>query len=369
MNAHPRSPTPHPGSPGVTLIEMVGVLAALTIIGLILVPVLVEGYDRFARDRESTALARIATGLESHIQRNQTIPDGTGFAPAVAAQLGWQTASVLTNDRRLPRIYLIDPAVTNVLPIPFNQSPFGVTNTIPPGLGVIILSSISTPLPPGLSSGVAASSAAFQNIWNAPDNTIPAGWTWKGRGEDLRVQRVTLGTLFVPIVLNYDTYTVALTNQGRFTIGNSTTNVLPTSPSYVASFLRGSLLGLHHHAGTTGTLQVLETIHEPLSFVYERDAWRGALFLGRGMRLTSGLDIQAAHDLFVSSPSNVNAQGNPKVGPPTVVQAMSNYMVQYVAWRTAGYPASHAALDAAQATLESTTMDLLHKPSGGGGGK
>ncbi len=351
-----------------SLVELIGVLAVMTILALALVPVVMQTLDRAARDREARNLESLGAGLEGYILRSRSIPDHTTFAQAIAGEIGWYVGSVQTNERHLRRVYLIDPGILSTLPMPFVQGPFGVTNLIHSNLGVLFLSSVGAPLPDGITSGFASDAAAFSNIWNVADGQVPAGWTWKGRGEDLRVRRLNLDGLFVPLILNYDPYSVTVTNLGRFTIDSSTTNVLPTSPIYSASYLKGTVVGLHHHANMANTLQVAEVLQHPASFIYERDTWRGQLFLGRGMRLTTGLDLQAAHDLFVASPLNANAQGSPQATPALVINAASNYMIAFLAWNAAGYPAGHNptydAVSAAQSQLESISVDLLHKPSG-----
>ncbi|MBX3746242.1 MAG: type II secretion system protein [Verrucomicrobiae bacterium] len=352
-----------------SLIEMIGLMAVLTILSLALVPALIRGYDRLARDREDRALETLSEGLRTHVLRFQEVPHPTNFPGLLAVAVGWREGAVLTNSRGQARRFLVDPAVTNTLPIPFTQTQMGVAADIEPALGIILMSSVGEPLPAGILTGLASSTAAFSNIWNAPEGSIPAGWVWSGRGEDLRIRRLALDNLFVPLVLNYGTILVAGTNQGRFTIGNSTTNILPTTPSFSASYIKGTVLGLHHHAGTVNTLQVREVLQHPVSFAYEGDAWRGQLFLGRGLRLTSGLDLQAAHDVFVASPLNVNAKGNPQATPVIVVNTLSNYMKNFVAWRDAGYPAKHAtrtAVSDSQTAMKTASVNLLHKPEAPG---
>ncbi|MBL9135022.1 MAG: hypothetical protein JNK85_04095 [Verrucomicrobiales bacterium] len=350
---------------GFSVIELVGVLAIMAILAVALIPALMKGYDRVARENESRALESMGNGLRGHILRFQNIPSHTNYSTQLATELGWQVSDVLTNARGMRRVYLIDPWITNTLPVPYTQTALGLTNPITPNVRVVLLSSVGAPLPASLVSGFATSATVFSNIWNAAEQAVPTGWTWKGNGEDLRMCRVDLDSLFVPVVLNYDTYTVNATNRGRFTIGASVTNILPVIPTYTANFIKGTVLGLHSHADSANTLQVREVVQHPLSFIYEKDAWRGQLFLGRGLRLTSGLDLQAAHDLFVSSPTNLNAQGSPMATPTLVVTSLSNYMRAYINWRDAGFPskdATYTAVTKAQADMESVSMDLLHKP-------
>ncbi len=351
---------------GFSMIELIGMMAVVTILGLALMPAVIDGYDRVAREKESKALEAMAQGLRSHIARHQHIPDHTTISSNLASELGWEANQVLVNARRNDRVYLIDPSVTNVIPIPFNQTTTGVSTNAGTVLGALFVSSVGEPLPSGLVSGFASSHTNFVELWNLADGHVPTSWTWQGRGIDLRVERVGFGNLFSPLILNYDTYTVSSTNRGRYTINDSVLSILPSSPTFAASYLKGTRLGLHSHSGSTNTLQATQVIQHEQSFVYERDAWRGQLFLGRGMRVATGLDLQGAHDLFVAAPTNATALGTPAASPPVVVNAMSNYMAAFVAWKTAGYPAhsdaTYQSLDAAKDALAQVTTDLLHRP-------
>lgn len=353
---------------GFSLIELLGALTILTILALALAPVLVREYDRYARDRETRSLESLASGLRSHILRTRTIPSHTEYAQAIATEIGLQISDVVLNNRRQPRVFLIDPAVTNTIPIPYTQGFRGITNSIPLSLGMVLISSVAAPLPNGLVSGFASSSAAFNAIWSAAENSVPAGWSWSGRGEDLRIIRINLGTLFVPLALNYDTHVMGAVNRGRFTIDGSSTNTLPTTPTFISNYLISSVLGLHHHSGTADTLQVQIVLQTPTSFTYQGSAWRGQAFLTRGATPTSALDLQTAHDYFVSSPENDQAQGSPPVTPQAVVDAVSEYLSAFVDWRDSGYPTQHPTLDNAQNQLDDVTSDLLHHPNDGGNG-
>lgn len=359
---------PHPGKVAAfSLIEMVGVMGILAILLAALAPALMAAHDRNARDQEQKALESLAQGLRQHILTQRAIPDAAGFPNAVAAQLGWRLAEVTNNVRHQRRVLLFDPRTTNFFPLPYQQTALGLTNAIDPTLGVLFISSLGHPLPASLQSGPATSVAAFSNIWNCADHAVPSGWSWNGDPHDLRITRLSLGEWFVPLVLNYATYLSGGGHQGRFTLDASTTNTLPSTPAFTTRVLRGTVVGLHHHAGTVNTLQVSEVLQHPMSFVYEGDAWRGQLFLGRGLRLTSGLDLQAAHDLFLPAPHNVNAQAG--ANTTNVILALSNYMKAYVTWQGPPFNNSaYSALKAAQSELESVTSDMLHKPSGGGGG-
>ena len=55
---------------GFSMIELIGLMAVATILGLALMPAVIDGYDRVAREKESKALEAMAQGLRSHIARH-----------------------------------------------------------------------------------------------------------------------------------------------------------------------------------------------------------------------------------------------------------------------------------------------------------
>jgi len=265
------------GRAGFSLVEVLGLLAVFTILAIAIIPPVIQSMDRAAREREQRALRQMMEGLRCHILRTRSIPDHTTFAQAIATELGVPPSRVLTNRRRVARRYVIDPAIPAILSLPYTQGPFGVTNRIVSPLGIMLVSSTGTSLPASLASGVAPSAEAFSNLWNTAENEVPEGWSWKGRGEDLQIERLSLDCLFVPLVLEYDTAAGGC-NAGRFAIDGLSTNALPSVPIFMANYLRGTLLELHHHEESPVSLQVREVLEHALAFVYEGDAWRARAY-------------------------------------------------------------------------------------------
>ncbi|MCP5516446.1 MAG: type II secretion system protein [Verrucomicrobiales bacterium] len=352
------------GRRGFTLVEIIAVLALIAILSVVVAPVLIRVFDRLAREAEEKRMAGLIEGLRTHVLRNRNVPFTNNFAAALAQEMGLDADNVSTNARGLRRVYLVDPAITNTIPIPFTQNWVGVTNNLPALLGVMLISSISRDLPTNVVSGFAPSSAAFSNAWYTVDDALPAGWNWEGDPEDLVMERMNLRDLFVEVTLNYDTWTISFTNRGRFTIDNSTTNRLPGfSTVFTTHYLASTMLGLHSHTGISDTLQVSEILRDPAAYVYEIDTWRGRLFTGRGVRLLGGIDLQAAHDLFLAAPWNVNAKGNPAVTQRMVVDAMADYMVEYLAWASAGFPSKSKDIIDAKKELDTAVTYLIFKPN------
>ena len=65
----------------------------------------------------------------------------------------------------------------------------------------MILSTLHRALP--VSSGVAASTNVFNDIWATRDGEVPPGWPaeWARRGEELIIQRINLAPLFKQVIL------------------------------------------------------------------------------------------------------------------------------------------------------------------------
>src|SRR5205823_4391806 len=117
--------------------------------------------------------------------------------------------------------------------LPYSQPTTG--SRVTDGLGnliapvsprLMILSSISAPLPASVVSGVGLSSGAyaFNNIWDSTEGTVPAGWTWAGKGDDLKVQRLNLDDLFIQLSLNNANTN---TSPGKYSIEGVGPNTVP----------------------------------------------------------------------------------------------------------------------------------------------
>src|SRR6266567_1972443 len=185
-----------------SLVELIAVLAAIAILAAALAPALIRHMDRIVGERESAALKSFGDALQQSIRRNRYIPSHTDWATTVATELGVDVANVTINPRNQPRFFLIDPnwqIGSTVAGQSYQQTNSG-SSILPVNPRVLMLSSIGTSLPGGITNGF-ATPANFTNIWNGADGTVPtnapafAGWT--GNGEDVKVQRVNLSSLFV----------------------------------------------------------------------------------------------------------------------------------------------------------------------------
>src|SRR5690349_20346817 len=94
---------------GFSLIAMVIALAVIGVLLTSLVISFVRRLDRIAREKEVSALKSLGSAFRDSIRRTRYDPGESGWASAVAAQLGWQVNDVMINDRNITRVFLYDP--------------------------------------------------------------------------------------------------------------------------------------------------------------------------------------------------------------------------------------------------------------------
>lgn len=160
-------------SRGFTLIELIGVLAIMTLIAGVLTPSLAQRVSRTKAAEEKTEIAAIGDALLQYATIYQSIPGSGTWAAKAASMLGLSTAQVLYSipeDTSTARVYLIHPSFQPLTgsgaigdPI-WTQTGAGATQIT--NARVLILSMHRAGLTLPVSSGAAASVTAFDNIWN-----------------------------------------------------------------------------------------------------------------------------------------------------------------------------------------------------------
>jgi len=323
-----------PEEGGFSLIEMIGVMSVALILALALAPILIKQLDQMAGDKESRQLRTFADAFRQAIKVTKSIPSQTGWDSMIATNLGLQVGQVRTNDRSVPRIFLIDPSLQIGVAsgkLPYTQTTsgsqvqdaFGYT-VAPINPRLMILSSISQALPATLTNGLTASTGAysFTNIWNTADGSIPSGWTWTGKGDDLKVQRIQLADLFFQLILNN-----AGTSIGKYSI-NGVGPVNVPIPPLTAYFLDTTLLELFD---CSTNRQYGEILHQSKSFDFLLCSWRSEKFLGRTIQHPDPIDLQTAANAFLAL-TNFNPTAKAGATPQKVYNDMYWYLSNYVQW-------------------------------------
>ncbi|HEY5912571.1 MAG TPA: type II secretion system protein [Verrucomicrobiae bacterium] len=317
---------------GMTLIEIICVVAILGIFAVVLLRALVREIDYDVSREERGLLRSYNESLKLGIRRNGYIPSQNEWAELVAGQTGADLASVAQNRRHQERRLLIDNSGwLNTVTLPWVQTQAG-TSIIPTNARVMIVSSLGKALPALLPAGPTAP-AVFDPLWNGTNNFAAGAWAgWGGQATDVLVEPVNLTSLFVAL------YIVTAGNDvaGWYTIGTNTTllaapNQLLSQPYDPRYLLAGTSVNLCH-AWPSNTLDSIQILNKDSSFIYERGVWKSS---AAGGILPGGVDIAAVVNAFLKAPYNENAQNKtpyPEVQQYLTVAAMMDYMSNYIVW-------------------------------------
>ncbi|MFT5467006.1 MAG: prepilin-type N-terminal cleavage/methylation domain-containing protein [Verrucomicrobiales bacterium] len=339
-----------PGSRGFSLLELVGVLAIVAILASVMAPPLIQQIERTMAAHERDELAILAQGLKDSILKTKRIPDVTEWVAAASAEVGWPEIDVLVNDWRSSRVYLIDPAL-RVGPVdgqlPYEQTSSGSIK--PESPRILILSSLDPTKALPVSSGT-PDAAVFDTIWDTNEGAVPEGWIgrWVDAGDDLKIQRIHLGSLFHRVILN--SYTIP---RGFCSIDEGTSSSVPAS-GVSAWFLEGTLLTLFDSSSVAETREIID---RPASFTYESGNWNGRIFRGSEAQDDS---IYLANELLLMSPPNGAAL------PSDVGDAMSRFFTSYTTWDAADFSDTasvpYVELQTALSDLETATDGISAAP-------
>lgn len=242
---------------GYALVLLIAVLALVAMLAAVLVPDLVRQAMRDRWANETERLRRLSEGLLSSIEQTQTIPGAANWVGAIALESGLNTNEVshvyaeFPSDTNTARAYLIHPSFTpgtGAGRLPYTQASVGLTwgSTNAPGTNsrVMIVSSIRRELGLPVSSGI-PSAAAFEAIWDWQYDPVtkspPASWpaAWNGKGDGLKVARISLANAFHTLTLNHLYYTL-----------NGSSPAENISSQVQRQFLRGSLMQLFKANGS-----------------------------------------------------------------------------------------------------------------------
>ena len=323
-----------------SLIELIGVLAIIAVAAALLVPATLRHLDQMAGDLEVTRLKALGEAMQGGILRLGSIPNGSNWIAVVATQAGLSPSEVSLNGRRKPRILLMDPSGWLSTNLPYTQTSAGTPN-FPANARVILLSSLGTPLPVGITTGPAPSPDAFNAVWNWADgtNTVPENTLWTGwpGAPDLVVQRINLSPLFVHLALT--TYTSG--TNGQYSVDSSAIQLVPFFSGFAAYFLKGTVLKLYTGppASAADGTQVLDADG---SYVFEAGRWRDSV---QGRVVTGIGDVSGVVAAFLAATPNTNAQN--KIGNTQqvmVVQSMITYLSNYNVWAALDPPFPSGAL-------------------------
>jgi type II secretory pathway pseudopilin PulG len=350
---------------GITLIELIGVMAVVAVLAAIMAPSVLRQMDQAARTKEISDLNAISNALVLEILNTngtKTIPSQATWAQAVAKWTQQPVTRITTNNRGCSRVFLID---TNGLfgtaagALPYTQSINTALTAPVVNARLLIVSTIARPFVP-VTSGKPGNSD-FNAIWNTADGAKPSTWTtWQGKGEDLVIQRLNLDQLFHRLILvNRDELGIPPT----FSI--DTTNTLPVAVGNVvtACYLQGTTVGLCNPAGTP---MLRFRLTRDLGYVFDGSIWHDQISGGD----SSEVMAQEFADLsvkFLASQWYPGANQPGRGDQQGALTAMFNFMLIFSMWADQ-FP--HFPRHGANANQvpEYQLLDALVGPSTGGSG-
>ena len=241
--------------------EMIGVMAILSILAAVLAPSVFEAIDRALGDAENINVQQLATALEQSILDSKRIPtqNTNDWVNAIASFSSFSRNEIEFNARNYSRRLYIDPRFFTTTDSTFP----GYTQTT--GQNVVLVSprlmlvsdlTRNAPAPPTTNS-------AFSAIW---DQTAGANVV---EGDKVKVQRLHLAALFNRVVLLNSN-----TQQPAYRIESGSSYPVPPAAGAVDGqrtlyILRHSNLNLLANPYPGGGLLTLAIVNADQSFRFE----------------------------------------------------------------------------------------------------
>jgi type II secretory pathway pseudopilin PulG len=315
-----------------SLIELIGVVAIITIIVATAMPVMVRRADLAAYQKEQSNLAAISNAFVLQALKTRYVPGSSTWASSVANWTMRSTYNIATNDRRYGRLYLYDKDnwMTNAGTGGYTQTTNGTVQ--PVSARVVIVSTIAGPRLPAI--GPNQPNGNFNKFWDAAPNTVPAPLAaWTGSGQDLLIQRINLNQIFDQLILiSRDT-----NNAAGFLVDG---NLVPVTVGaggmgWNSYYIDGTVLGLvsNNVSSSTLTLQTRLVLKQSTSYIFEGGYWYGQT-VGGNSTTNIAQNFTSTAAAFFGSNFDLSGQshGSAVVCPSALVGSMCNFMLAYTMW-------------------------------------
>jgi prepilin-type N-terminal cleavage/methylation domain-containing protein len=301
-----------------TLIELLGVLVVIAILGAYVTQNAIVRMRDEARRAEQVSLLNMADALRSGVALERGLPAAAGLEDLVALQLDISPGRARETPQGFLRRFMLDPALrvgtNDTATAPFTQTAVGSIQPVSPR-GMIV-SCLARDVPADL---------GFNDTWDLPDGAVPAGMNVDP--DDFFIQRVDLRGVFHRVILN----NVDRDQVGLYAIDDSAVQQLPSLRRREAWFLHGTAITLYY---ATGDLQAREFIREDVSYVHEHGKWGRQMIYGNRPPKGSFGELV---DAFLNAPP----PSDPKFGSTqqAVIDEFYEYMWTYAIWAMGSPPA------------------------------
>jgi len=277
---------PSTSTPGFTMIEMVGVLAVISILAATIAPSAIQMITSSKQTAEDGSLTSISDALRLYVQRNKKVPNQTTWATDLASLLNTSPNKVSTNGNSGQRIYLYpDNFFATGSSLAYDQyanvvadANGGAINTlltsVPANGRVMVISNLNSGTPLAQASGQLAATT-FDNIWNQ-SGSFAAELT---EGDMLKIARINISDLFEQLILNNNDASA----NASYQISGVTMPVIAAGSQVTLELIKTTQVSLLDSYGSIYNRQVVSA---PTSFSYLSN-WGGTLGATGGTTTTS----------------------------------------------------------------------------------
>lgn len=324
MTTRFHQPTKSPGSPvavghrdGFTLIEILGVLAVVLILGAYVTQNAITRMRDEARRAEQVSLLNMAEALRDGIALQREMPGAGRLDDVVALELDITPDRAQRTPQGFFRRFMLDPALrlgtNDTLTAPYVQTAAGSVQPVSPR-GMIV-SCLVEDVPANLN---------FDDTWELADGAVPAGM--RAHPDDVFVQRIDFQGIFHRLILN----NMDKDREGLYAIDGSAVQRVEELGHREGWFLHGTAITFYY---ATGDLQAREILREDVSYVHEHGKWGRQMLYGR--RPPQG-PFGALVEAFLNAP----APPDPKFGSnqQAVIDEFYEYMWTYAIWAMGSPP-------------------------------
>jgi len=313
------------GTRAFTVVELIGVLAIISVLAAAIMPNVIRRIDRATLQRETSDLAAMGNGLVRYVETAKIIPATNVIAQAIATYSDLALSQITNTPRKFRRLVLVDPNlnVNGFGPAAgYNQGVSG--SSLPPvNARVMILSTIATP-------ALSVNLSDFNTIWNTnPALGSVVGITGGQKADDLCIQRVELGGLFHKLVVrNLDTNASSL---AYFSFeANAPAAPVASGQQQITYLFDGTSVNLLTNNAVT-SVQFRDLITQDESFVFKDGRWNRDLGIGTANTTSLG-PFGKLVDQFVKSNYRTNNNALNGSRPQAVAEAFYAFMVDYIIW-------------------------------------
>jgi hypothetical protein len=336
---------------GLTLMELIGILAVIVILVGTITPAIIKRIVESKRTAEGNDLYTIAETLKAEILRKRAIPSANNWAEFLSEALQKPPSEI----HKSRRIMVVDPQINiGSGSLPYTQSTNGTT--LPINARIMFLSNLSLNTNnPAIPADIASDPVKFQQVWDTPDRAVPPGWpsSWNNKGENLKIQRLELTSLFrrLSIQVTYGTYAwISIDGSPPFPVTNSH-----------RFYFYGTDIGLYSIGGTN--LFHREPLFDDIVYIFNGRYWTTDPEDAKDPYSDQGQQNSIAQTVnqFLTAITNPNAKFG--TSQEYLVNDLYYFMYLYSRWASDNFT-NYGSLNMEQLIEYQALLDLANRAQG-----